>query len=264
MMPLRALSLLSNLLLSGCAATAIMIGEGEPNFEQIRLGDTRPRVEGILGQREWQLGYANGLAYEIYQFKAGRPPDPLLGTAAYAFDFITLGLLEIGYRPNQLAPVKQIAVAYDANEHVRFISKPWPVKMFGACTRVRSTIPNDAGVPHAFESDLKNQPISTNAAPARLVLDRTVILDGNSVGNTTVELQPGHRKLSFRSFFPRRTSTFPVSLSFEAVSGHQYRLQVEEFWPYLMNFLIEDVNSKETLDCVEVRADQLPGWIEPK
>ena len=94
-----------------------MVGEGEPNFEQIRPGDTRPRVESILGQREWQLGYANGLTYEIYQFKAGRPPDPLLGTAAYAFDFVTLGLLEIGYRPNQLAPVKQIAVAYDANGH---------------------------------------------------------------------------------------------------------------------------------------------------
>jgi hypothetical protein len=55
-----------------------------------------------------------------------------------------------------------------------------------------------------------------------------------------------------------------VSLSFEAVSGHQYRLQVEEFWPYLMNFLIEDVSKKETLDSVEVRAAQLPGWIEPK
>ena len=264
MLPLRVLILLIAMLLSGCTATAIMIGEGEPDFEKIRLGDNRNKVEKILGQREWQLGDANGLSYEIYQFKAGRPPNPLLGTAAYAFDMITLGFLEVGYEPNQLAPVKQLSVGYDSNGYVRSVTKPWIVEKFGGCTRMRSAVPNDLGLPLAVRVAPTQQSAFSDIAPARLQLDRVVTLDGNSVGSSTVELHPGRHELSFHGYFPRRMGSFPVSLTFTSLPGQHYRLRIEEFWPYLMNFLIENTDSRETLDCVEVRADQLPGWLNSK
>ena len=264
MLPSRVLILLIALLLSGCTATAIMIGEGEPDFEKIRLGDNRNKVETILGQREWQLGNANGLSYEIYQFKAGRPPNPLLGTVAYAFDMITLGSLEISYEPNQLAPVKQLSVGYDSNGYVRSVTKPWIVYKFGGCTRMRSVVPNDLGLPLAAKTDPVDQSAYSDIAPARLQLDRAVTIDGDSISSSTIELRPGHHKLSFNAYFPRRMGSFPVSLTFTLLPGQHYRLRIEEFWPYLMNFLIENTDSRETLDCVEVRADQLPGWLNSK
>jgi hypothetical protein len=106
------LPLMVAVLLPACAATSMMKGVREPKLTSLNVGDTRAQVERMLGKRLWRPGSADGLTYDIYQYKAGQPAAPGAGVIALAFDTLTLGLTELDFRDGlKFAPLKQVAVA---------------------------------------------------------------------------------------------------------------------------------------------------------
>ncbi len=104
------------LLLSGCAATSMMVGSSEPDLTRIHLTDQRSQVERILGKRQWRLGSADEflLTYDVYQYDVERPARPFVGVIELGLDVISLGTLEFNVADvRKFTIVKQVAVAYD-------------------------------------------------------------------------------------------------------------------------------------------------------
>ena len=115
-------------LLSGCAPTKKMFGVTEPNLAEIKPGVQRTDVERILGGRLWHVGVAGGLTYDIYQFESEQDAQPILGVVGLGLDIFSFGALDFQHHPRDLTPAKQVAVAYDVQGRVTFISKPWIVQ----------------------------------------------------------------------------------------------------------------------------------------
>jgi hypothetical protein len=251
------------LLLSGCRSTSILIGVREPDIIKIQLGDQRSQVEKILGKRLWRPGLSDGLTYDIYQYALARPAQPALGTAGLFLDYITLGMLEAELADvPEFEHVKQVSVAYDGQDRVRFISQPWLVTRAGPCRRMRVVIPADSGVPPAARPLLVADQSGSPSEVATMELDNQihVEIDGRQVEGRVVELSAGRHTLNYDANLGGSIMYGSMSLSykntfadFELLSGRTYQLKMDRFYPGAGNrvdiFWVEDTDSGETLKC---------------
>jgi hypothetical protein len=243
------------LLLCGCAAKSELLGYSEPDVTQIHAGDPRHRVERTLGGRLWRAGSADELTYDIYQFKAHRPARPLLGAFLVALDYGTAGIAELyihnDSERDDAAPVRQVAVAFDETDRVRFVSQPWYVTGYGPCRRMRSVLPADSGVPPSTHP----APISGRAISAfdvaHLEIDwgMSANIDGRKPERRTLDLPPGTHAVT--------SSEGPntIASDIEFLPGRRYRLKYEHMLTQLLKELetdflwIEDADSGEVLRC---------------
>ena len=243
------------LVLSGCGATSMLLGSNEPDLTKIALGGQRSQVEKILGKRLWNLGLEGGLTYDIYQYTASQQAQPIKGALLFGLDYLLLGLPEIaGSMDNDVDfdPVKQVCVAYDEQDFIRFVSQPWPVGSIGACRSMRSRLPANYGLPLAARPSsavTKHSVSEQNLAVIEIEWDIYGTIDGReiespklSVQAKVIELQPGSH--AFRD-------NYGASLQFELFSGRLYRLKsargtLRKGFKILW---IEDVASSETLAC---------------
>jgi len=251
------------LLLSGCAATSLMVGVSEPDLTKIQPADERSHVERMLGERLWRLGLADGLTYDIYQYKATQPARPVLGTVALGLDVLSLGIMEFNLRDAMKArPVSQVAVAYDEQDRVRFVSQPWDVAAVGPCRRMRSLVPADSGVPSTIHPCPMAHRVSSASEVAILELDRQlhVMIDGREIEGHVVELPPGRHAVDYSAILGGSHLYGAVLLPYdetfgyvEVLPGRLYRVKRERFYPGYREradvFWIEDVDSGETLKC---------------
>lgn len=251
------------LLLSGCAATSLMVGVSEPDLTKIQPSDERAHVERMLGERLWRLGLADGLTYDIYQYKASQPTRPGWGAVALGLDVLSLGIMEFNVRDAMKArPVKQVAVAYDEQDRVRFMSQPWGVAVVGPCRRMRSLVPADSGVPSTVRPSPIAHPVGSASEVAILELDRQVhvMVDGREIEGHVVELPPGGHDVDYSAVLGGSHLYGAVLLPYnetfgyvELLPGRRYRVERERFYPGYRQradvFWIEDVGSGETLKC---------------
>ena len=237
--------------LSGCAPTKVMFGVSEPNLAEIKPGSQRSDAEKVLGKRLWHVGVADGLTYDIYQFESEQPTRPMIGVGVLFADIITLGELELSVHPQDLTPAKQVAVAYDVQGRVDFVSKPWPVEAVGPCRRQRSLLPADSGVPATVRPGSISGSSGSRENVSKLDVDvwgiprwmMVVSIDGNEFKGNVIELPPGHHEIIYHG----RPATV------ELLPGRRYRLGREHFFGYKKAnsfYFIEDVDSREILHCV--------------
>jgi hypothetical protein len=226
------------------------------------LGDKRTQVQKILGKRLWRLGFANGLTYDVYQYVADRPANPVLGVIGFGLDYLSLGLTEFAARDlKDFDPVKQVCIAYDDQDRVSFISKPLLVKVAGPCRHMRALWANNSDIPLTAKPFPDTYQVDSETKPAILKLDRgvDVTIDGQIIKESEVELSPGIHKLSYNAelggsimygaAFLQYNNVFG---DFELFPGRRYRLNRERFYPGQARvdiFWIEDVESGETLKC---------------
>ena len=102
------LSLILIPVLFGCKAVSTTTGVREPDLTFLQHAERRVQVEKVLGRREWTPGSADGLTYEIYQFRAAQPSRPVLGAVILAVDALSFGSMEIGLRDAN--DFKQLAI----------------------------------------------------------------------------------------------------------------------------------------------------------
>jgi hypothetical protein len=231
------------LLLSGCTATRVMVGVSEPDLSKIQLPSQRSQVERALGDRLWRAGLAEGLIYDIYEYKEARPASPALGAVWLGVDVLMFGLLTEARGIDELSwPVKQVAVAYDAQDRVVFVSHPWSVHAGPPCRRMRSVLAADSGVPStARPAPMADRPAAgSEVAVLKLDwLETPVRIDGRQSERRVIELPPG----------PHNVSDAEVDF----LPGRVYRLKREKWtvgtseWETIR--WIEDVDSGETLHC---------------
>lgn len=261
----RALAaVLAALLLAGCTATRTAVGVREPDLAAIQPGDPRSKVERILDDPLWRAGSADGLTYEIYQFKKGEPPAPLGGATVLFLDIFTFGLLELEQAGahEKFGPVKQVAVAYDAEGRVRSVSAPWdvPEGVYGPCRRMRSLIPEDLGVAPTERPSPVAAPADAAAKVAVLEVDGAVeaSVDGRKVAGGSVTLPPGRHRVDYEAtvggsaILGSMITTHRGSAEVELLPGRRYRLDTTRLrgWNARADlFWIEDVDSDETLYC---------------
>jgi hypothetical protein len=231
-------------------ATHLIVGAREPELAQLQPAQQRSQVEAVLGHRLWNAGVADGLTYDIYQFKAHQPMRPISGTFLLGLDFFTAGITEFNLADvKNFAPVKQLAVTYDTQDRVRHISAPWFVETAEPSRRLRSLVPPNAGIPtNAYPSPLTtgtgtnpmtaivNFPIFTglfNTLPAQL--------DGRKIQGHTATVTAGWHTIDYNTL-SARVKLYP---------GRVYRLVEERYYPAMDTAVtidwIEDVNSNETL-----------------
>lgn len=246
------------LLLSGCAATSMMVGVSEPDLSRIKLADQRSQVERILGERRWRLGLADEflLTYDVYQFDVDRPARPFVGAIVLGLDVISLGMLEFNVADvRKFTPVKQVVIVYDGQDRVRFVSQPWLVKEGGPCRNMRSLLPADAGVPSTLRPYPMAHPVGSASKVAILefppfmgLFNHTVTIDGHKIEGNVVELSPGRHSVSYG---------YSLLVDVELLPGRLYRMKSKRFYPgYRARedvVWIEDVDSGETLYCVTPR-----------
>lgn len=251
------------LVLSGCAAKTELIGIKEPDLTKIRPKNHRIQVERILGKRLWHLGTADGLTYDIYQYDAEHPARPVAGIFILGVDYFFLGMPEGVFHDSltQFQDVKQVAVAYDEQDYVRFISKPWEVPAPGPCRRMRCLLPADSNVPLDARPSPMVQEGGVVSETATLEIDKKihVIIDGRKIEERVVELSPGHHAVSFSSELGGSFMLGSMSLSYDGMStdvellpGRRYRVKTKRYhgWGTRADaFWIEDVDSGETLYC---------------
>lgn len=241
-----------SILLSGCVATKVMVGISEPNLAEIKPLDKRSKAEKILGKRLWHVGVADGLTFDIYQYEEDKPPRPSLGVLVLVMEFITFGIGELQDKqpPWLLTPVKQVAVAYDGQDRVVFVSTPWPVEAVGPCRRQRYLIPADYGVPVTASPEPLIGLARSTPNTAKLELQGhlfgwyPVSVDGHEFKEKVVELPSGKHEISDRG----------VVANVELMPGRLYRMNSKLFSEYNKKskwiHFIEDVNSGEALHCV--------------
>lgn len=251
------------LLLSGCRATSIMVGVSEPDLATIRQGDQRSHVEKTLGKRLWRVGSAGELTYDIYQYQKERPAQPFLGATGLFMDYITLGMMEGNLVDvKEFEPAKQLSVAYDEHDRVRFVSQPWFVRAVGPCKRMRCVVPPDSGVPSAAGPLPVAGEFGTAPPPAIPEVDRQiqVRIDGHQAEKRVVELPPGRHTLNYSAALGGSVMLGPMIRSYDGVfadvellSGRLYRLKRDRFYPgvgiRVDIFWIEDADSGEVLQC---------------
>lgn len=234
-------------LMSGCTPIRMAVGVSEPNLTEIKPLDRRSDAEKILGERLWHVGVADGLTYDIYQFESEQPPRPILGVGAIVMDFITLGLFELSMHPRE---AKQVAVAYDSQERVVFVSKLWPVIPDGPCRRQRYLIPADSGVPVTASPKPVTGLARSTPNTARLESGDwslfgwyPISVDGHEFKEKVIELPSGNHEIRYFGFVTAA----------ELLPGRVYRLKTESFFGYKKSkpfFFIEDVNTGEAVQCV--------------
>jgi hypothetical protein len=258
------LPLVLMLLLSGCSATSLMVGVREPDFGRIQIGGTRHQVEQVLGRRLWRAGSADSLIYDVYQYKTRRPAKPLWGVMALGFDVYSLGLTEFLFKDaGQFAPVKQVSVAYNEQNRVRFVSHTWlvPEDIVGPCRRMRALFPADSAVPPTARPTPTDRPPGTASDVAILERNRAfhTRIDGHKLERRLVELPPGRHAVDFHASVygsilvgPMHRS-YDVSTEVELLPGRRYRLKSGRFYVWggdrIDVFWIEDVGSGETLQA---------------
>jgi hypothetical protein len=245
----------SVLLLAGCTAASTMVGVREPDPTRIKADDQRSQVEKTLGERLWRAGSADGVTYDIYQYEAARPADPGHGAAHILGDILTLGATAAQRADAKAlsAPFKQVAVAYDERDRVRFVSRPWSVGSPEPCRRMRSLLPVDSGVP----SNARPSPLAerTGSASGSTTLtwswgNRGLVkaIDGHKPEERVVELRPGLHKVELAAYLNKEV------VDVELLPGRRYRVNAESFIPGGGTGLdvtwIEDVESEEVLACV--------------
>ena len=241
--------------LPGCAATKTTIGIDGPDFTKIKPGTQRIDAEKILGKRLWHVGVADGLNYDIYQFEAEQNADPMLGAIILGLDFISLGSFELELNdPLNFMRVKQVALAYDDQDRVAYVSNPWLLdKEVGPCRRQRYLL-QLAGV----TTKPRPEPLTGLAlsSPSNAKLDMDIpwnekivaSVDGHELEDSSVELPSGHHEVKV-DYDGGRTDTATVEL----LPGRFYRLKLKKIYGYARMhpfYLIEDVNSGEVLHCV--------------
>jgi hypothetical protein len=238
----------SVVLLSGCAATSMIVGVHEPNLSRIQPTDQRSQVEKTLGERLWRAGSADGLTYEIYQYEEARPAHPILGTIGLGLDVLSFGVLEAeaGDARQLFAPVKQVAVTYDDQDRVVSLSRPWSVDAVGPCRRMRSLLPADSGVPPTAQPAPRADRTASASRVATLKfawLDRGFVMsiDGRKPEARVLELAAGLHKVN--------------DAAVELLPGRLYRMKSDLFIPQpgesVTIVWIEDTESGETLHCWE-------------
>lgn len=265
---LNALSVLVGMLAismcMGCAAFSTAIGHSEPDPTKIQAGDTRNQVEHILGYRLWRPGSADGLTCDIYEHEVEKPAHPIVGAVVLFFDVFMAGAPEILLHDAQrFADVKQVAVVYDEQDHVQFVSKPWPVDgTVSQCRRMRSVLPKNSGVPPAARPSPTDRPggAASEVAVLELECGSCATIDGHKAEGPVVELSPGRHTVTYQTTLGVSITmgefehSYHFSADVELLPGRLYRLKHERFygWPskYADLFWIEDVNSGETLYCV--------------
>jgi hypothetical protein len=234
------------LLLSGCASVKIMVGVDEPDLAEIKTGVPRSAVEKILGKRLWHVGVSAGLSYDIYQYEQEQPPRPGLGVAGLGLEFLYLGSPELETHPRDFGDARQVAVAYDNQDQVAFVSKPWPVQDVGPCRRQRDYIPKDSGVP----ADALPGPLNglSGTALTIAILDdddfEVETIDGHVPEENVIELLPGHHEVGHHGYLA----------TIEFFPGRHYRMEHESFYGvarYRPFIFIEDVDSRETMLCLK-------------
>jgi hypothetical protein len=243
------------------------IGIREPKLNALNAGDTRASVERRLGKRLWRPGSADGLTYDIYQYKAALAA-PWWGAASFAFDFFTVGMTELAFSESlKFLPLKQVAVAYDEEDHVRFVSQPWdaPKGTVGPCAATRALLPGASGVPAtAVPSPIIDQ---AGVVSQLAMLDfgsnrvRAIArIDGVKPEGRMVERPPGRYTVSFDGrlggsnlLIGAHLTAYGDALEVQLLPGRVYRLKHQRFYapPDTREdvFWIEDVHSGETLQC---------------
>ncbi len=233
------------ILLSGCFPTKVMVGVDEPDLAEIKTGSERIVVEKILGKRLWYVGVSDELSYDIYQYDKERPAEPLLGIAFLGLDVFTLGSLDLMAHPGDFGHAEQVAVAYDNQDHVAFVSKPWPAQDVGPCRRQRYQIPKDAGVP-ADTHPMPLQGLSGADLNTAVLEDGDLeveAIDGQVPKEKVIKLLPGYREVKHHGYVATA----------EFYPGRHYRMEHEHFYGYegYSPFIfIEDVGSRETSLCL--------------
>lgn len=240
-----------SLLLLGCHATSLMIGVSEPSLANIQLGDNRSKAEWILGKPLWRVGVADGLTYDIYQYPVARSAQPVLGAAGLVIDAFSLGMLGLTSDPEEFEPVKQIGVAFDGEDRVRFVSMPWMVSYPGACKRMRSNLPLNSGIPTTVKPIPRANTINSSStlATLELVSPTHAKLDGRGVDGPVIEISAGRHTLSYYEFGNKSGFDFTVVLDVEFLPGRIYRLDSKTFSSYTHVAWVEDVDSGEVLQC---------------
>jgi hypothetical protein len=237
--------------LSGCYSTSLLIGVREPDLTKIQRGETRDQVEKVLGKRAWCAGTADGLTYNIYQYKPKRPPKPILGLVGYGLDYCSVGIIEYNILDvRTFASKKEVAVAYDATNHVRFVSPAWRIDMGGPGSRMRCLLPDDAGIPATVRpTPLAN---ATNAGSTAATLRFPLFpglfyppttVDYRPIEGHVVKLPPGCHRIEYKT----------VIISVELDAGRVYQLKDERYYPGYSQGVtilwIEDEESNETIFC---------------
>lgn len=231
--------------LSGCAPVKTMVGVGEPDLAQINPGLQRSAAEKILGERLWHVGAADGLTYDIYQYQKEQSARPILGLVVLGLDFLSLGSLELMDHPHDFRPAEQVAVAYDNQGRVVFVSKPWTVSDTGPCRRQRYLIPEGSGVP-ASTCPVPVKDLSGAALNSAILEDDDQdieTIDGHVPEEDVMELPPGRHEVDNHG----------VVATVEFFPGRRYRVEHEHFYGYARYrpfIFIEDVDSRETLVCI--------------
>jgi hypothetical protein len=250
-------------LLSGCFATSALVGVREPDVTRIERATQRAEVEQLLGKPLWQPGVHKGLTYEVYQYKAAKPPQLLTGTVALGMDYFTLGMFEFNMMDvKHFAPVKQVAVAYKDQDLVRSVSSPWPVETAEPCRRMRSRIPKEVSGPANARPVAMFHGGPSNAKLATLKWKRYIQLavDGRALDGTMAELPPGRHKLDYSSSMGGSIMYGAMVLSYdqsfgqvELLAGRTYQMKHKRFYPGLGSrvdiFWLEDIGNRETLAC---------------
>ncbi|HXZ97377.1 MAG TPA: hypothetical protein VEG37_10100 [Burkholderiales bacterium] len=243
---LKALSIFLGLIgismVTGCAAISTMVGHSEPDPTKIQAGDTRDQAESVLGKRLWRPGSADGLTCDIYEYEVEQPADPASGALMLVLDVLSGGAPEFLALAGKNLTREQVVVAYDEQDRVRFVSKPWTVDgTVSQCSRRRSLLPADSGVCSTARPSPMDQPAGAASGVTVLELDRGVRawVDGRKTEGRVVKLSPGHHTLNY---------PYGVSAEVELFPGRLYCLKTEEHSSADL-FWIEDVQSGETLRC---------------
>jgi hypothetical protein len=219
-------------LLTGCSTTSLFLGVKEPDLTMLPHAENRREVERILGKRLWNAGSADGLTYDVYQFDVAKPAKPLEGLEMLRWEAIFL-IPEIdAFFSTKCEPAKQVAVTYDEEDGVHFVSRPWLAEGCGPQRRMRSGLPADSGVPEGacLLSKLRAGSVqkATTLQWPRLPAGygfRNVIIDGRTTEGHMLELSPGHHTITATikiNHGDHHTATFT---DIELLSGRSYNLE---------------------------------------
>ena len=190
--------------LTGCMLTSDLVGVKEPDLSRIKIAAQRSQVEKVLGKRLWSAGSANGQIYDIYEFYRARPQRLGWAVADLGADYFTAGTLElIAADAKKFWPVKQVAVAYDDQDRVRFVSRPWRVESTTPpCRRMRCLLPADSGVPvnaRPIPESRRGGPTADSAA-VKWSSGVRVAVDGHLLEGSEAKLPPGFHEIRYREW----------------------------------------------------------------
>lgn len=261
--------------LVGCGLNAVMWGVDEPDLTLVTLEKKRSDAERIVGRPLWRVGTEHDITYDIYQYEAAYPGMHDVGshyaagwaTVAYLM-FAPVFELWLHVERTHLNRSKQVAIGYDTDNTVRFVSMPWeiPRETIGAARKMRSLIPPDAGVPLSARPAPLGR--AAGVAPEDATLDVRVprriivLINGEAAKGRRLILPPGRHSMEVRP--PRRrVIADAVTLGevselreIEFMPGRQYTLRYRKFnlgFMYVGEVLwIEDAASGEAIDAVRI------------